>query len=276
MRLDADQVDFNAWQLSVGNGDNIPGDEGDIEIPDECRFEGDLASEVYGDPFSGSIPQRDMAVYLRDRCILCVLNDRCKTYNDDITRRMPGELSIFTSINRMSPYAVDAFAQDVTTETMDAYDPPELPPHELKLKVGSIIILLQNLDVKRSLCNGTRLLVTRLGTRVIEAIHAMDGLQMKKVWIQRISLESHGDRLPFKFMRTQFPVKATFALSINKSQGQTFQRVGLDLTTPVFSHGQAYAGLSRVRNAQSLRVLVPEDEAVANIVYKEVSYKERN
>lgn len=62
------------------------------------------------------------------------------------------------------------------------------------------------------------MLVTRLGTRVIEAIHAMDGLQMKKVWIQRISLESHGDRLPFKFMRTQFPVKATFALSINKSQ----------------------------------------------------------
>ncbi|KAH7705440.1 ATP-dependent helicase RRM3-like protein [Aphelenchoides avenae] len=276
MRLDADQQSFNAWQLSVGNGDNIHGDEGDIVIPEECQFDGDLASEVYGELFTGSIPQRDMAGYLRDRCILCVLNDRCKTYNDDITKRMSGELSVFTSINRMSPYATDAFSQDVTTETMDAYDPPELPPHELKLKVGSIIILLRNLDVKRSLCNGTRLLVTRLGTRLIEAVHVMDVLQMKKVWIPRIALESNGDRLPFKFMRTQFPVKAAFALTINKSQGQTFQRVGLDLATPVFSHGQAYVGLSRVRNAQSLRVLVPEEEAVTNIVYKEVSYKERD
>ncbi|KAH7702760.1 hypothetical protein AAVH_30077, partial [Aphelenchoides avenae] len=51
----------------------------------------------------------------------------------------------------------------------------------------------------------TRLLVTRLGTRLIEAVHVMDGMQMKKVWIPRIALESHGDRLPFKFMRTQFP-----------------------------------------------------------------------
>lgn len=155
MRLDADQVDFNAWQLSVGNGDSIPGDEGEIVIPEECRFDGDLASEVYGELFADSISMADSAEYLRDRCILCVLNDKCKSYNDDITQRMPGQLTVFTSINRMSPYAVDAFAQEVTTETMDAYDPPELPPHELKLKVGSIIILLRNLDVKRSLCNGT-------------------------------------------------------------------------------------------------------------------------
>ncbi|KAH7698989.1 hypothetical protein AAVH_33912, partial [Aphelenchoides avenae] len=275
MRLDADQVDFNAWQLSVGNGDSIHGDEGEIVIPEECRFDGDLASEVYSELFADSIPMADSAEYLRDRCILSVLNEKCKTYNDNITQRMPGQLSVFTSINRMSPYAVDAFAQDVTTETMDAYDPPELPPHKLKLKVGSIIILLRNLDVKRSLCNGTRLLVTRLGTRVIEAVHVMDGMRMKKVWIPRIKLESNGDRLPFKFMRTQFPVKAAFALTINKSQGQTFKRVGLDLTTPVFAHGQAYVGLSRVRNAQSLRVLVPEEEPVTNVVYKEVSYAER-
>lgn len=53
---------------------------------------------------------------------------------------------------------------------------------------------------------------------MIEAVHVMDGLQMKKVWIPRIALESDGERLPFKFMRTQFPVKAAFALSINKSQ----------------------------------------------------------
>lgn len=162
MRLDADQAEFNTWQLSVGNGDNIHGDEGEIEIPDECRFDGDLASEVYGELFADSISRADMADYLRDRCILCVLNDRCGTYNDDITKRMPGQLSVFTSINRMSPYAVDAFAHEVTTETMDAYDPPELPPHELKLKVGSIIILLRNLDVKRSLCNGSRCLFLSL------------------------------------------------------------------------------------------------------------------
>jgi len=36
--------------------------------------------------------------------------------------------------------------------------------------------------------------------------------------------------------RRQFPVRPAFAMTINKAQGQTLQRVGVLLDEPVFSH----------------------------------------
>jgi ATP-dependent exoDNAse (exonuclease V) alpha subunit len=34
-------------------------------------------------------------------------------------------------------------------------------------------------------------------------------------------------------------------MTINKAQGQTLHTVGVDLRSPVFSHGQLYVALSR-------------------------------
>ena len=69
-------------------------------------------------------------------------------------------------------------------------------------------------------------------------------------------------------------------MTINKSQGQTFERAGLYLAKPVFSHGQLYVGASRVGSPEGLVVLVPggvRDHAGAfytrNVVYKDVLLK---
>jgi ATP-dependent DNA helicase PIF1 len=50
----------------------------------------------------------------------------------------------------------------------------------------------------------------------------------------------HGFRdemFPFQFKRKQFPIRLSFAMTINKAQGQTIPNVGVYLPKPVFSHG---------------------------------------
>lgn len=155
VRLEAGQETFRQWQMSVGDGENLRGDEGPIEIPTECQFQGDLVHEVYQNLIDDDVPDDLLVDYVRDRCILAVMNDAVKKYNNEVTARMPGELCTYSSVNRMNPDCTN-FAHQIPVETMEAYDPPELPPHSLQLKKNSLIILLRNLDVKRSLCNGTR------------------------------------------------------------------------------------------------------------------------
>ena len=43
----------------------------------------------------------------------------------------------------------------------------------------------------------------------------------------------------------QFPVRLAYSMTINKAQGQTFSKVGIDLPIPLFSHGQLYVASSK-------------------------------
>uniref|UniRef100_A0A0K0FC94 ATP-dependent DNA helicase n=1 Tax=Strongyloides venezuelensis TaxID=75913 RepID=A0A0K0FC94_STRVS len=45
-------------------------------------------------------------------------------------------------------------------------------------------------------------------------------------------------KYPFTLTKKQFPVRLSFAMTINKSQRQTLSKVSVDLSTPVFSHEQ--------------------------------------
>ena len=43
--------------------------------------------------------------------------------------------------------------------------------------------------------------------------------------------------LPFQFKILQFPIRLAFAITINKDQGQSLEKCGIDLNTDCFSHG---------------------------------------
>ncbi|KAF1898535.1 hypothetical protein Lal_00032116 [Lupinus albus] len=54
--------------------------------------------------------------------------------------------------------------------------------------------------------------------------------------------------LPNHKIKSQFLIIVSYAMSINKSQGQLLESVGLYLSRPVFSHCQLYIAISRVQN----------------------------
>ncbi|XP_020972971.1 ATP-dependent DNA helicase PIF1-like [Arachis ipaensis] len=163
-------------------------------------------------------------------------------------------------------------------ELLNSINCSGLPPHKLILKVGVPVMLLRNIDQSSGLCNGTRLQVRKLRNHVIEC-EVLTGKNVGHIaLIPRMNMVPTNKTVPVRFQRRQFPIIVSFAMTINKSQGQTLSHVGLYLPRPVFTHGQLYVALSRVKSKRGLKVLLMNHVGMStnstiNIVYREVFEK---
>ena len=149
-----------------------------------------------------------------------------------------------------------------------------VPPHRLLLKEGSPIMLLRNLNPFLGLCNGTQLKCIAFHQHLIEA-EIVTGIKTgEKVFLPRINIEPSDTELPFVLRRRQFPVRPSFAMTINKSQGQTLKKVAIYLEENVFSHGQLYVAMSRVSSMTDIVILTKQDKfgnfVTRNVVYPQV------
>lgn len=160
-----------------------------------------------------------------------------------------------------------------SSEFLQNLNPPGMPLFKLNLKIGCPIILMRNLSPSVGLCNGTRLLVTKCCRHVIEAKILTGHKAGQTVFLPRISFQPSVSELNINMSRRQFPVRVAYAMTINKSQGKFVKYVGIDLKTPVLSHGQLYVALSRCTAANRITVLLEDDTEkleTTNIVYPEV------
>ncbi|XP_035836098.1 ATP-dependent DNA helicase pif1-like [Helianthus annuus] len=256
---DAEEIkQFAKWLLDIGEG-NVGGPndgEASIEIPSDLLINdtSDPISTLIDFVYPSILENYNNQNYFSERAILAPKNEVVHEINDRLLSLFPGEEREYLSSDSLLS---------------------GLPNHRLALKVGVPVMLLRNIDQQNGLCNGTRLQVKKMYNRVIEAEIISGGNIGTRTYIPRISLIPSDKKIPFEFQRRQFPLAVCFAMTINKSQGQSLSRVGLYLKQPVFTHGQLYIALSRVKTRQGVKLLILDNDGkptnkTTNVVYKEV------
>ena len=120
-------------------------------------------------------------------------------------------------------------------------------------------MFLRNLCEKDDLVNGTRLLLIRIDPNIFEVMITSGSHAKEHALIPRITLLTNNAKdSHYNLRRRQFPVRLSFAMTINKSQGQTIGRISLILLTPVFTHGKLYVAIPRTRSHDDLEIFLPK------------------
>uniref|UniRef100_A0A0L8IDV1 ATP-dependent DNA helicase n=1 Tax=Octopus bimaculoides TaxID=37653 RepID=A0A0L8IDV1_OCTBM len=177
--------------------------------------------------------------WLCERAILAPKNLAVTKINQQLMHSLPGNLQTYKSVDTVPDTNEVA---NYPLEFLNSLEHPGLPSHILSLKVGAPVMLLRNLEPPR-LCNGTRLVIKKMMSHVIEATILSGCGKGDDVFIPRIPLTPSG--------------------------GQTLSVAGLLLEEPCFSHGQLYVGCSRVGSKTNLFAYAPQGKT-RNIVYNEV------
>jgi ATP-dependent DNA helicase PIF1 len=282
-----EQREFAKWVLNVGDN-SLPAiakeedvDPYWIEIPSHMRLPAEdynlrgLIRTIYSDHQCHS---RD-AMYLMQCNILAPKNTDVNEVNNAILESLYEELHTYLSAIFLTPTEEGASAAPgvsmdslYSVEFLNILQFNGITNHKLELKVGVPILLLRNFNQSIGLCNGARLTVKRFGQRVIEAKIITGNNVSKRVFIPRIIMSPSETNWPFVLRRRQFPIQMAFAITINKSQGQTLNNVGVYLPSPVYSHGQLYVVISRVTSSANIKIFNDQgpDGYMRNVVYKEV------
>ena len=146
-------------------------------------------------------------------------------------------------------------------EVVGDIDKRQFPAEEfLKLKKGAQIMMLKN-DSEERWVNGSLGTIDSLNEKEIKV--NLNGFRytVTPVSWDKINYFYNRDtgkveeEVIGKFI--QFPIKLAWAITIHKSQGQTFDRVVIDLDAGAFTTGQVYVALSRCRTLEGINLTRP-------------------
>ena len=266
-----ENASFAEWLLDVGHGRDVD-EDGNISIPQSMvtSDENELINQIFGD--IDTIPLTPAPIdYFLDHAILAPRNVDVQETNQKILEKMQGHEIVYHSADSMEDEG-EGTCTDVPEDFLRTIEPPSLPLSVLKMKIGCPLMLMRNLDPGHGLCNGTRMILLHAYACVLEVIIISGDHRGEKAFIPRITLHPSSRQYPFTLKRWQFPVRLSFAMTINKAEGQSLKHVGIHLMSPVFCHGQLYVALSRATSCENVHILLPDaaHPKTANVVYSEV------
>ncbi|XP_076037231.1 uncharacterized protein LOC143022769 [Oratosquilla oratoria] len=191
----------------------------------------------------------DFRQILPVRAIISPTNNDVEIINEFVYNKVIGKEVVYMSVD-VGCESIEGM--DVQASVFNSMDSPSIPPHKLRLKEGAIVMVMRNICPPK-ICNGTRVMVTNLRRNVIVGEILTGVYRNTQILLPRVTLEATDT--PVAFKRYQFPVKLCYAMTINKSQGQTFEKCGVLLdSSQCFAHGQLYVACSRVTSHDSLIV----------------------
>ncbi|GJZ88909.1 DNA helicase, partial [Tanacetum coccineum] len=229
---------FASWLLDIGDGKTGEPDKEDPKntnwihipltycLPDTEQGLSKLIDFIY-DKMTLRTPS---TITLQKKAIVCPKNESADMINSKVLEMVQGEMTTYLSHDEAIPPECDGADTEMLyhVEHLNTLKFPGFPPHRLELKMGAPVMLLRNVNVAGGLYNGTRMIVRQMMTKLIE--------------------------------RRQFPIKLCYAMTINKSQGQSLSKTGVYLPEPIFGHGQIYVALSRATTPHRLKILIQSQE----------------
>lgn len=276
MRTNSDEVEFADWLLTLGNGElSSEIGEGYVNISADFISTNSLIDHVFG----SNINTSDISAY-SSKAIVCPLNDDCVKINNEVLDIIIGDIISYYSVDSII-VEDESDRLNIPLEYLNSLTPSGMPPHELKLKKGAIVILIRNMNIGCGLVNGVRMVVLEMLSNCLKLEIITGKAKGNLIFLPRIDLISTDVNMPFVLRRRQFPIRLAFAITINKSQGQTFDKIGIFLSRCVFSHGQLYVAFSRARAASDVKIFINQTNEqgqfqnhhgyfTKNVVYREV------
>nr|GEV65137.1 DNA helicase [Tanacetum cinerariifolium] len=176
---------FAPWLLDIGDGktgrpaEEDPKNTSWIDIPASYCLTPDEQglSKLIDFIYDQSTLHTPSAMTLQQKAIVCPKNETADIINSKVLDMVPGEI-----------------------EHLNTPKLPGFPPHHLELKVGAPVMLLRNVNLAKGLCNGTRMIVRQLMTKLIE-VHIIMGKRVGRngniieltLWDEMAKHFDHGD-----------------------------------------------------------------------------------
>ena len=190
---------------------------------------------------------------------LSVLNDRIIENQTDISK---GTIVLSPRnhrvdvINNENLEKLNGEMYEFDASVTGTYRESEYPvAKKLHLKVGAQVMITKNdTSIPQKWVNGTLGVIESLeGEKIKIKINGRVHYLGKTKW-EKIDYRLNGSKISPIPVATfiQYPLKLAWAATIHKCQGQTFDKVAIDLDSGSFAHGQTYVALSRAKTIEGI------------------------